>query len=107
MKYDMSVLEILTSVGHRLKAHRLQQNISTADLAARAGLSRLTVVKAEAGKNSTLATVVRILRALGRLDALESFLPTPTVSPLALLAAGTVRPRIRAHRRHKPESRRG
>jgi hypothetical protein len=49
-----------------------------------------------------METLVRLLRALGRLDQLDAFLPEPTVSPLALLAkqeqAPAGRRRARARR---------
>lgn len=94
---------VLTELGRRLQRYRLQQNRTVRDVAAAAGIGVRTLDRAEAGDNPTLATVVRILRALGRLDALESFLPAPLVSPLELAAmsgrerqrAGTPRRRIR------------
>jgi transcriptional regulator with XRE-family HTH domain len=76
--------EILQEIGHRLARYRLQQNRTIADLAKAAGLGTATVKRAEAGKGPTLETVVRLLRALGRIDALDAFLPVPLVSPLQL-----------------------
>ena len=95
--------EILRELGARLRAYRLQQNLSHEDVATQAGLGRATVVRAEAGENPTLETIVKILRALGRLGALDAFLPEPLVSPLQLAALhGHVRQRAgkpRARRR--------
>jgi transcriptional regulator with XRE-family HTH domain len=76
--------EILQEVGHRLARYRLQQNRTIAELAKAAGLGTATVKRAEAGKGPTLETIVRLLRALGRIDALDAFLPVPLVSPLQL-----------------------
>ena len=56
--------EVLAEIGQRLQRYRLQQNRTVADLAADAGISQRTASRAEAGENPTLATVVRILRAL-------------------------------------------
>lgn len=99
--------EVLVEIGRRLQRYRLQQNRTVADVAASAGTSSRTVDRAEAGENPTLATVVRILRALGRLDALDAFLPAPLVSPIQL-AALSGRERLRAgtarRRRPRPES---
>jgi len=50
VKYSLTDSDIMTTVGQRLKAERLQQNLSAEELARRAGLSRLTVAKAEAGR---------------------------------------------------------
>ncbi len=68
----------------------------------RAELSTTTVINAESGRNPTLATLVRILRVLGRLEALDSFLPEPKVSPMALLERGSRSPRQRAYRKSGP-----
>lgn len=76
--------EILQEVGRRLRANRLQQNRTLAEVAEHAGLRPLTVQQAELGRGSTLESFIRILRALGRVDALEAFLPEPLVSPLDL-----------------------
>ena len=42
----------------------------------------------ENGGDVQLGTLLRILRALGRLDALDAFLPRPGVSPMELLRSG-------------------
>jgi len=72
-------------VGGRLQAYRLLRNLTVEDLATKAGLNRNTVSNAEHGANPRLLTVIRLLRAFDRLDMLDSFLPPPRVSPLALL----------------------
>ena len=89
--------EILREIGSRLKAYRLQLNVSVADLAHRAGLSKTTVVNAEAGRNPTLETIVRILRALGKLESVDGFLPPPKISPIDLLERGSKQPRKHAY----------
>ncbi len=95
--------EILQEIGQRLARYRLQQNRTVAEVARTAGLGTATVNRAEAGKGPTLETIVRLLRALGRLDAIDAFLPVPLVSPLQLAdlqgrerqRAGTPRRRAR------------
>ncbi|HEX9692581.1 MAG TPA: helix-turn-helix transcriptional regulator [Gemmatimonadales bacterium] len=94
----LSDIELMVELGRRLKALRLARDLGVADVAARAGVNRNTVLAAEAGRNPRLGTLVAILRALGRLDALDGFLPAPPVSPLALIRGGR-RPRRRASRR--------
>ncbi len=76
--------EILREVGARLRGFRLQQNVTQAELADRAGVGHATVKRAEAGESVRLDTIVKILRALGRVEALDSFLPEPLVSPIRL-----------------------
>ena len=91
--------EILEEIGRRLRDYRLQQNVGQEEVAARAKLSPTTVKNAERGRDPRLSTVIRILRVLGRLEALNTFLPPATVSPLALLKTAG-KPRERA--RHRP-----
>jgi transcriptional regulator with XRE-family HTH domain len=65
---------------------RLRAKLTQADLAERANVSLSSVKHFEAGKGSSLATVVRLARALGRADWLESLAPpASTFSPLAVL----------------------
>ncbi len=77
--------EILKELGGRLRTYRLQLNLSQAELATRAGVGRTTIRDAELGKDSQLSTLVRLLRALGRLGDLDAFLPPPSVSPIQLM----------------------
>jgi transcriptional regulator with XRE-family HTH domain len=90
--------EVLAEVGERLRWYRLRLNLTVADVATRTGLNRNTVLNAEAGRNPRLETVVRLLRAYGRLEALDAFLPVPAVSPLQVIR-DKARERRRAGRR--------
>lgn len=76
--------EIMTEIGRRLRQYRLQQNIPIAEVARNAGLSAPTVINVENGRNPRLGSIVRVLRALGRLESLDAFLPDPLVSPIQL-----------------------
>ena len=80
--------EILTELGRRLRRYRLQQNVTQADLARAAGVGTRTIRNVESGGDVQFLTVVRVLRALGRLDALDAFLPAPGISPMELVLAG-------------------
>ncbi len=85
---QLSEPEILAELGRRLRRYRLQQNLTQADLARAAGVGTRTLRNVESGGDTQLLTLLRILRALGRLDALDAFLPRPGVSPMELLRAG-------------------
>ena len=86
--------EIGLEVGARLKGYRLLQNITAEEIAARTGLSRNTIMNAEGGKNPRLSTLIRLLRAYGRLENLDSLLSAPSISPLELVRTqGRVRKR--------------
>jgi len=76
--------EIMTEIGRRLRQYRLRQNIPIAEVARHAGLSAPTVINVENGRNPRLGSIVRVLRVLGRLEALDAFLPDPLVSPIQL-----------------------
>jgi transcriptional regulator with XRE-family HTH domain len=80
--------EILEQLGRRLRALRKGRGLTLEETAAATGLHPTTVSRAEHGDNPTLLTVVRLLRAYGRLNALESFIPEPGVSPMALIREG-------------------
>ncbi len=73
--------EVLREVGARLRALRLQQNRRVRDLAADAGVSPRTIDRLEAGRNIGTENLVRVIRALGRLQAFEVLIPAPEVSP--------------------------
>jgi transcriptional regulator with XRE-family HTH domain len=91
---EMTSQEIMVELGGRIRTCRLQSDRALEEVAESAGIGLRTASRVEAGENPTLLTVIRMLRALGRLDALDQFLPRPTVSPIALAAlAGRVRKR--------------
>ena len=94
MLEQLTDVEVMREIGTRLRGYRIQRNIPADVVAERARLSPATVLNAEAGKNPRLSTIVRLLRVLGRIDALESFLPALTISPLEEAARGK-RPRRR------------
>ena len=77
--------EVMQELGRRLVALRESQRLTMLEAAERAALSRQTLYRAERGQNPTLVTIVRLLRVYGRLAALESFLPEPEISPMAVL----------------------
>ena len=86
---------------------RLRAKLTQAELAERANVSLSSVKHFEAGKGSSLATVVRLARALGRTDWLESFAPpASTFSPLAVLHERRRAEAATARRVRHPPSRR-
>ena len=80
----MSDKAILAELGERVRRERLNQNISQSDLALRAGVSRIVIQRVEGGQVCTLDGLIKILRAFGKLDGLDVFLPDPGFSPLQL-----------------------
>jgi transcriptional regulator with XRE-family HTH domain len=87
----------LQELGQRLAQYRLNQNLSQAELGKRAGVSRNTITRMEAGESTQAANLIRTLRALGLLQNLDALVPEPQVSPLQL-ASRQGKARIRARR---------
>ena len=79
---------ILDVIGKRLRTERLNRNITARDLADRAGISLKTFRNVEAGENHSVATLLRILRALGLLQRVDALLPEPGLSPIELAKLG-------------------
>lgn len=84
--------EILAELGRRLRALREGQELTAIEAAARTGLSRRTVWRAEQGDNPTLLTLLRLLRLYGRLEALDGVLRQAEISPMALLSKAKASP---------------
>ncbi len=97
------------AIGAQVRAARIAANLGQSELAARADISLGAVKNLEAGKGSSLKTLVRAVRALGRTDWLESLTPPITVSPLAMLSSkgSAARTRQRVSRRRASARREG
>ena len=93
---------VLAELGSRLARIRLERNLTQREVADNAGVALPTVQRLEAGESATLVSVIRILRALDLLGALDALVPEPSPSPLELLKLHG-RTRRRASRR-KPRS---
>jgi putative transcriptional regulator len=76
---------LVKELGRRIQALRLNANWTQSTLASKAGLSTPSLSHLEDGKGAQLSTLLRVLRALNRLDDLELAFPPPQPSPLALL----------------------
>jgi transcriptional regulator with XRE-family HTH domain len=77
---------LLRELGERLAKVRVERNLTQAQLAEQAGVSKRTVERLETGEVATqLSGFVRVCRALGLLERFEAFLPDTVASPLAQL----------------------
>jgi len=81
---ELSDKATLALLGSRVQRERLNRNLSQAELAEHAGLGVRTIRYLEAGRQTTVETLIRVLRALGKLEALDALLPEPGLSPLQL-----------------------
>jgi len=80
----MSDKAILGELGNRLQRERLNRNMTQAELALKAGVSLRSLQYLETGRPCTLASLIKILRAMGNLAALDAFFPEPGLSPVQL-----------------------
>lgn len=77
---------VLREVGARLSQVRLEKNLTQAQLAHDAGVSKRTVERLESGSVATrLSGFIRVCRVLGLIARLELFVPEPAPSPIEQL----------------------
>jgi transcriptional regulator with XRE-family HTH domain len=90
--------ELQIELGRRMRQLRLSRNIDQRAAAEKAGVTRAALQNLEAGRGSSVQTLLRILKALNYLEGIDILAPQPTVNPLALLKTKTPPQRAR-HRR--------
>ena len=101
MNYDeITDVELLQRIGGRLKEIRLEQNIKQKELAEKAGLSMFSISQIETGHNTSMQSIIQVLRALGRMDMLDAFIINNVeANPLADRQRVS---RIASFQQHKP-----
>jgi putative transcriptional regulator len=73
---------IIEALCKRLDEIRLSRNMSQAELAAEAGVSRRTLTRLADGQPISLDSFLRIMQALHLTDHLAALLPDPSVRPV-------------------------
>lgn len=92
----MSADELQAVLGRQLRELRIAKNRDQVSIAEKAGISEKALRNLEAGRGSSIETLVRVLKALDSLEGLLLIAPKPSISPLALLRhSGAVRRRVR------------
>ena len=82
----MTDTAVLAEIGQRVERLRLEHNITQAELAREAGISRRTLVRLEQGEERVgAATLLRVLRALSLLEGVEQLVPEGLPSPIEQL----------------------
>jgi transcriptional regulator with XRE-family HTH domain len=96
---------VLEELGVRLARVRLDLELTQRELATEAGIGAATVKRLESGRAVGSDTLVRVLRAVGRLGAVEELVPQAVPRPLEQLTAATDRRRrVRHGQRPRPGS---
>ena len=93
--------ELQIALGERVRRLRLARNIDQRTTADKAGISEKALRNLEAGRGSTVETLLRTLKALDSLQGIEMLAPEVTVDPLALLHASKPPQRVRRPRRQR------
>jgi transcriptional regulator with XRE-family HTH domain len=102
MDISLNTVELEVRLGDRLRELRILKNLDQRALAARAGVSLNAVRHLETGRGARVHPLVKVLRALGREDWLETLAPTVSISPLQMLRSGN-RERRRVRQRVRPD----
>ncbi len=94
-----SLVELQAVLGEQLKQLRIAKNLDQITTAEKAGISEKALRNLEAGRGSTVESMLRVLKALDSLSGLQLIAPAPSISPLALLRHTRVRRRVRRSRK--------
>lgn len=82
----LSISELALEVGRQARDFRIRKGLEQAQVAEIAGISERTLRALEQGSGSSLATLLRVMKALGTLEGLDNLFPQPaTIDPMALL----------------------
>lgn len=97
---------VLAELGGRLARIRLERNLTQAQLAGQAGVSKRTIERLETGAVAThLSGFIRVCRVLDVLDRFDALVPEPVPSPVAQLKLrGRQRQRASAAKAIKPSA---
>ena len=81
---NMTNKAISLEIGERIEQMRLEQNLTQQQLADEIGLSRVSYRNLVNGSGK-FENIIAVLRALGRLDLMENFIPETPFSPIEQL----------------------
>ncbi len=76
---------VLRELGTRIARLRIDKGLTQQELAREAAIGLASLVRLENGDNSRMTTIIKVLRELGRLEALDVMLPAAEVRPMELL----------------------
>src|ERR1700720_4933961 len=82
---ELTDIAVLLEIGERLERRRIDAELTQAQLAEEAGISKRTVERIEAGYSTDFVMLLRVLRVLKLLEALDQLVPDLPQIPLLLL----------------------
>lgn len=94
-------VELQQLLGERLRKLRLSRNFDQRATAEKAGISEKALRNLEAGRGSTVETLLRVLKALDYLQGLDMLAPEASVNPLDLLRKPKPPQRVRRPSKQK------
>ena len=103
---ELSSDEWALIIGDQFRALRIRADLEQTELAALASVSVGALKNLEGGKGSSLKTIIKVSRVLGRTDWLNALAPKVSVSPMQLLKGqrkDVVRQKIYRPRKPKME----
>ncbi len=96
---------ILTELGKRIAQSRINAQLTQAQLAEQAGVSKRTIERIEAGQSAQMLSMIRVFRVLGVLSALDQMISDVGPRPMDLLKLqGRQRQRAFSGRRQEPDT---
>jgi putative transcriptional regulator len=92
--------QIIAALCERLEKIRLSRNLTQAQLASRAGVTKQTISNMENARGGlSMDTFVRVLTALNLQGNLKALLPDPSIRPVERVNLGRERKRARVPRK--------
>jgi transcriptional regulator with XRE-family HTH domain len=99
MDHIKAIDEIQSDFGQQLRLLRLRRGLDQRELAREAGVALNAVKRLESGRGATVASLIKVLRTLDRVDWLATLSPAVSISPLDLVKARPARQRAFVKRR--------
>ena len=90
-----SAEELQSILGEQLQSLRIAKNLDQRTTAEKGGISEKALRNLEAGRGSSVESLLRVLKALDSLEGIEMLAPNPSVNPIALLHSTEARRRVR------------
>ncbi|MBL7222128.1 MAG: helix-turn-helix domain-containing protein [Phycisphaerae bacterium] len=88
---------VTAELGARIARRRIELGMTQANAAGQAGVGKRTIERIEAGADTQLSTLIRLLSVLDLAEHLDQLVPAGRVSPMEILKRkGQSKPRKRA-----------